>query len=157
MRRRRQTLAVEKQISNCDDFSTKYNHLLNNMTAITDDNVERIKQLTTALTNAIKSNSGIPCDKEEKITILNSTSQKVDAAREKVKIYAEEKIYKIAVLSKIESFTAADQDITAEPKTTDPETPTNQEITAISETIADTDTTADQETTTVQETTTANS
>ena len=156
MRRRRQTLAVEKQISNCDDFSTKYNHLLNNMTAITDDNVERIKQLTTALTNAMKSNSGIPCDKEEKITIFNNTSQKVDAAREKVKFYAEEKINEIAALSKIEYFTAADQEITAEP-TTHPETTANQEVTADSETLADTETTADQETTTVQETTTADS
>ena len=164
-RRRRQTLAVVEPISNCDDFSTKYNHLLNNMTAITDDNIETVKQLTTALTNTLKSNSGIPCDSQEKKIISDNTSKKVDAAKEKIEIYAAEKIKDIAALSNIGSFTAADQETTQEPENTDPETTANQETTADSETIAVSETTAgpeittdpepeDTEKTTVPETTT---
>ena len=84
-------------ISDCDDFSAKYNYLLDNLTSISDENIETIKQLTTAITKTVSEESGIPCDSEEKMKLLQSTSSKSNEAQANVRTYGKAKIKEISL------------------------------------------------------------
>ena len=93
-------------ISDCDDFSAKYNYLLDNLTSISDENIETIKQLTTAITKTLSEDSGIPCDSEGKTKLLHSTSIKSNKAKEKVRTYGIAKIRVISLQNQNDNFTA---------------------------------------------------
>ena len=96
-------------ISDCDDFSAKYNYLLDNLTSISDENIETIKQLTTSITKTVSEDSGIPCDSEGKLKLLHSTSTKSDEAKEKVRTYG---------IAKIREISLQNENITTDPANT---------------------------------------
>ena len=65
--------------------------MLDTLAALTDDNISSVKQLVTVITNAVSSNTGIPCTTVEKTSLKTSTSSKVTTAKEKVNNYKTEK------------------------------------------------------------------
>merc|ERR1712223_1355926 len=84
-------------VSDCADFSTKYNALLDALAALSDDNIDTVKQLVTVLTAAL-SGSGVPCNSAEKTALQSSTSSKVTASKAAASTYAAAKATQIATL-----------------------------------------------------------
>ena len=83
-------------VTGCTDFSTKYNALLDALAALSDDNIDTVKQLVTVLTAAVS--DGVPCSTEEKTALQSSTSSKVTASKAAASTYAAAKATQIATL-----------------------------------------------------------
>merc|ERR1712226_247561 len=70
-------------VSDCADFSSKYNQLLNELSNFSDSNVGVIKQLVTVLKNVVTN----PCSLTEKLALKTETEAKVAAAKSKATEY----------------------------------------------------------------------
>ena len=88
---KRQASTTVSPVSGCEDFSSKYSSLLEELTQLSDNNIDLIKQLVTVLTAAIP----VPCTETEKETLKDSTDSKVSAAKAKATEFKEEKEKKI--------------------------------------------------------------
>ena len=76
-------------ITDCANFESRYNELLDNLKELDDDKISYIKQLVTLLTNAV--DDGIPCTEEEKASLKSSTEDKVADAKSKASEYKDAK------------------------------------------------------------------
>merc|ERR1711953_1451451 len=74
-------------VSDCNDFGSKYNLLLDELSNFSDNNVGLIKQLVAVLKSVVT----IPCTQSEKSSLKSTTASKVDSAKSKASSYKAEK------------------------------------------------------------------
>ena len=84
-------------VSSCNDFSIKYLLLLDELIALSDNNVGLIKQLVAVINAAID----IPCDDNEKKTLKDEADLKVNNAKANAEEYKKEKEESIEELVRI--------------------------------------------------------
>merc|ERR1711981_1102363 len=88
VRIKRQASSTVGPITTCDDFTNKYNQLLDELIKLSDDNIGLIQQLAAALTGVL---NAIPCTPQKQAELNEASKSKVDTAKAKTVTYIEVK------------------------------------------------------------------
>merc|ERR1711981_591634 len=88
VRIKRQASTTVGPITTCDDFTNKYNQLLDELIKLSDDNIGLIQQLVAALTGVL---NAIPCTPQKQAELNEASKSKVDTAKAKTVTYIEVK------------------------------------------------------------------